>query len=303
MLTGKKAFEGKGQASLIGAIMNSEPPAVSTLQPMAPAALDNVVRTCLAKDPDQRWQTAADIQRQLKWILEAGSQAGAAAPLVPVRKRRDRLVVAGISAAVAGLVASVAAWMLKPEGTRRIARFMVTLPEGEQFSAVGRHVLALSPDGSRLAYVANSRINLRSMDQLEAIPIRGTEEGTNFGRSPFFSPDGLWVGYWQEGQLRKVAVTGGAPVKLCDADNPAGASWGADDAILYGQGGRGIWRVSDRGGTPELLIEVDASKAESAHGPQMLPGGDKVLFTLRTSGTGTPPKSWRNRWRAASARS
>ena len=286
MLTGRKAFEGKGQASLIGAIMNSEPPPISTLQPMAPAALDHVVRTCLAKDPDERWQTTADMERQLRWIVAAGSQAGVPAPVVTRRRTRGDLIAAGIAATVAGLVAGVGAWMLKPEPPRRIARFAVTLPEGEQFSAPSRHILALSPDGTRLAYIANSRLNLRAMDQLEAMPIRGTEEGNanNFGRSPFFSPDGQWIGFWQEGQLRKVSVSGGASVKLCDADNPWGASWGVDDTILYGQGPKGIWRVSGRGGTPKQLINVDDSK-ELAHGPEMLPGGNAVLFTLRTSGT------------------
>jgi serine/threonine-protein kinase len=283
MLTGRRAFEGKGQASLIGAIMNSEPPAISTRQPMAPAALDHLVRTCLAKDPNDRWQTTADLERQLRWVVGAGSQAGVAAPVVTPRRTRGALIAAGIGTA-AVLVAGVAAWMLKPESPRRIARFAVTLPEGEQFSNTGRHVVALSPDGTHLAYSANERLNLRAMDQLEATPIRGTEGGSNPGRNPFFSPDGQWIGFWQEGQLRRVSVTGGAAVKLCDADNPWGASWGADDTILYGQGAMGIWRVSGRGGTPEQLIKVDASK-ESAHGPQMLPGGDKVLFTLRTSGT------------------
>ena len=245
MVTGRKAFEGKGQASLIGAIMNSEPAPISTLQPKAPAALDHLVRTCLAKDPDQRWQTIADLERQLRWILEAGSQAGPP-PVATVRKRRDRLIAAGIAGAVAALVAGIAAWMLKPEPPRRIARFAVTLPEGEQFSATGRHVVAISPDGTRIAYVANNRLNLRVMDQLDATPIRDTEESNNFGRNPFFSPDGQWLGFWQQGQLRKVSVTGGAAVKLCDAVAPTGASWGPDDSILYGQGGQSTWRVSER---------------------------------------------------------
>ena len=103
-------------------------------------------------------------------------------------------------------------------------------------------------------------------------------------REPFFSPDGQWIGFYLNGQLRKIAASGGAPVTLCDATNPWGASWGEDDSILYGQGPEGIWRVSGQGGTPELLIEVDNSNGESAHGPQLLPGGDEVLFTLSTGG-------------------
>ncbi|MDA2928041.1 hypothetical protein MYX78_12575, partial [Acidobacteria bacterium AH-259-G07] len=140
-----------------------------------------------------------------------------------------------------------------------------------------RHQVALSPDGTHLVYVTNRQLYLRAMDQLEATPIRGTAEGR--GRNPFFSPDGQWVGFWA-GELKKVAITGGAPVTLCDAGNPFGASWGADDRIVFGQGVQGIFQVPANGGTKELLIRVDPEKNEQAHGPQILPGGEAVLFTL-----------------------
>ncbi|MFQ5930120.1 MAG: hypothetical protein ACE5MK_10490, partial [Acidobacteriota bacterium] len=117
----------------------------------------------------------------------------------------------------------------------------------------------------------------RAMDQLEARPIRGTQGGA---RSPFFSPDGQWVGFKAEGQLKKVSLSGGPPVTLCDASTLGRASWGADDRIVFGQGPEGIWQVLATGGTKELLISVDASKNESAHGPQILPGGKAVLFTV-----------------------
>jgi Tol biopolymer transport system component len=99
------------------------------------------------------------------------------------------------------------------------------------------------------------------------------------GRGPFFSPDGRWIGFWQDGQLKKVAVTGGAPVALTKADNPTGASWGSDDVIMYGQGSNGIWQVAASGGQPVQLVKLDA--AEVAHGPQMLPDRRAVLFTVR----------------------
>ena len=116
---------------------------------------------------------------------------------------------------------------------------------------------------------------LRPLNQLEATPIPGTQAGA---RNPFISPDGRWVGFWAGGQLRKVAVSGGAAVTLCDVENPRGASWGSDDMILFGQGAGGVWRVRGTGGTPEVVIEV--GEEERAHGPQMLPGGEWVLFTL-----------------------
>ena len=138
--------------------------------------------------------------------------------------------------------------------------------------------MAFSPDGKHLVYVANSQLYLRAIDQLEATPIRGTAEGR--GRSPFFSPDGEWVGFYVTGALKKVAITGGAPVTLCGAGSIYGASWGADDRIVFGQASQGIFQVSANGGNKELLISVDSKNNESAHGPQILPGGEAVLFTL-----------------------
>jgi serine/threonine-protein kinase len=130
------------------------------------------------------------------------------------------------------------------------------------------------PDDAHIVYSANGRLNLRRLDQIAATPIRGTEGAPTSpeesARSPFFSPDGQWVGFWQNGQLKKVSVTGGAAVVLCAADNPWGASWSADDSIVFGQGAKGIMRVAAAGGTPELVVKVDSG--ESAHGPQMLPG-------------------------------
>ena len=132
-------------------------------------------------------------------------------------------------------------------------------------------------------YAANQRLYMRAMDQLESTPIRGTEgSGLAAGRSPFFSPDGHWIGFWQNGQLKKVPTSGGAPVPLCAAIPPFGASWTTDNTILFGQGANGIWRVSGDGGTPENVVKVDTS--EIVHGPQLLPGGRAVLFTLARDG-------------------
>ena len=166
--------------------------------------------------------------------------------------------------------------------SRPLARFTITLPTGEQFSSPGRHLVALSPHGTHIVYVANNRLYLRAMDQLEAVPIRGTEGPANTaGRSPFFSPDGQWIGFWQDGQLKKVSITGGLPVTLCAAQNPWGASWATDDTILFGQGPDGIWRVSGKGGKPENVVKVDAGQI--VLGPQLLPGGRAILFTLARS--------------------
>src|SRR5262249_53776838 len=154
------------------------------------------------------------------------------------------------------------------------------------FTNPGVHLVALSRDGSRLVYVANQRLYLRPMNQLEARPIPGTEgDGLAAARGPFFSLDGQWVGFWAGGQIKKVSLTGGAPVALCPAENPWGVTWSDDNTILYGQSEEGagkdragIWRVSADGGKPERVVKVEADQI--AEGPQLLPGGHNILYTL-----------------------
>lgn len=162
-----------------------------------------------------------------------------------------------------------------------VARFPLALSGGAGFGGdITRHLIALSPDGTRLVYVANGQLNLREMDQLNEVPIRGTDAGL----SPFFSPDGQWVGFWANGSLKKVAVTGGAPVVLCNLDVPPyGVSWGANDTIVVGQGAGGILRVSSNGGPPEIIIPMEPERNERGHGPQILPDGNTVLFTVTTT--------------------
>lgn len=143
----------------------------------------------------------------------------------------------------------------------------------------GRRAIAISPTGDHLAITAYGRPYLRPIDQLDAVPVSGTD-GNNFAREPFFSPDGRWLAYWQAGQLRKVSVAGGAPVTLGDLDASWGATWGDDDTIVFGWGAQGIWRVSAQGGVPEQVVALDASRYEAARQPQMLPGGKAVLFTV-----------------------
>jgi serine/threonine-protein kinase len=161
------------------------------------------------------------------------------------------------------------------------------LPDGVRFTTrPGRHFLALSPDGRWLAFAANGQLYLRRLAQLESAPILGTQGSgdvaSNSGveTNPFFSPDSQWIGFWQDGKLKKASTAGGQPLTICDAAIPWGASWSEDNTILYGQGPAGIWRVSADGGTPEQIIKAEN---EMAHGPQALPGG-YVLFTLSQSG-------------------
>ena len=278
MVTGRRAFEGKSQASLIAAILEHEPPVMSTLQTMTPPLLDHVVRTCLAKDPDERWQSAGDVERELNWIAEVGSESGVSTPVGARPRSRD--LAWGLSLLLAVVVTGVAVWQVtRPAETPRpVVRSSLPLPSGVGLTGTGRPAVALSSDGPRLVYSANQQLYLRAMDQTEATPIRGTENA----RGPFFSPDGEWVGFSAERQLKKVAISGGASVRLCDAGGfggVLGARWGADDTIVFGERGAGIMQVSADGGAPEVLIPLDTTE-EVGHGPQVLPGEKAVLFTL-----------------------
>jgi serine/threonine-protein kinase len=231
MVTGKKAFEGKSQASLIGAIMSPNPRPMTTLQPSAPPALDRIVRKCVAKEPAERWQSMEDVIRELRWTAEPA---------------------------------------------RPVTRFAIALGPRDQFSATGRHIVALSPDGTRLAYAANDRLYLRELHELEPAAIPGTE-GAGYGRNPFFSPDGQWIGFWQDGQLKKIPTQGGDAITICKTQMPWGAEWNDDGSIVFGQGAEGIWRVPDSGGAADCIVRL---RDGAAHGPHLLPGTNAVLFTL-----------------------
>ncbi len=213
MLTGQRAFQGKSQLSVASAILEKDPAPVTVTKPMTPPAFDHVIRRCLAKDPEERWQTARDLELELKWIAEAGSQAGVPAPVVTHRKVRERLTQ--IAAATMTLVALAFAigFVLRaakppPEPMRLTAEIGA---EANLVTDVGPAAI-LSPDGTRLAFVATGsdqkrRIYFRSLDQLQATALSGTENA----RDPFFSPDGQWLGFFADSKLKKICP--GAPIK------------------------------------------------------------------------------------------
>src|SRR5437867_7302388 len=154
------------------------------------------------------------------------------------------------------------------------------IPEGQSFTTTGRHIIAISPDGKNIVYVANQQLYLRNLADMEARPIQGTRQNPN---TPFFSPDGKWVAFWagSDQKLKKIAITGGAALTISDADLPYGASWAANDQIYVGQGAKGILRVPGSGGKPETVVTV--KPGELAHGPQLLDDGDTLLFTVATN--------------------
>ena len=292
MLTGRRAFEGKSQASLIASILERQPTPITELQPLAPPALGRIVRTCLEKHPDNRFHTAHDLRLHLQWIEDGGSAAGVPAPVIASRKRRERTLRIGVAAATL-LLGAAGAWLLKPAPVVSTVseRFSFPLPEGQNFTRTGRSYLAISPDGRRMAYIANRQIHLREMHQLVSQPISGTNEDP---LDLVFSPDGQWIAYFVPSAavvqastasntfiLKKIQIGGGTPVPLCPAGWPFGVSW-HDHTIVFGQNTdqfRGVMSVPDTAGTPEPL--VTAEKAEQVTQPHLVDGGRLVMFTVR----------------------
>jgi Tol biopolymer transport system component len=287
--TGKRAFEGKSQASLIAAILEHEPVAMSSLQPMTPPAVDRVIKRCLAKDRDDRWQTARDLEVELKWITEGGSQVALPSTAAPkgIRTLGRRGLILGAGALLLVAVASLTTWNLRPsEPSQLVTRTVINLPPGQQLAGLERGLaVALSPDGTHLAYVATQggtqQLYLREMDSMEAKPIPSTEGAV----SPFFSPDGQWVGFFAGGKLKKVSVSGGAALPLVDAVPSSGASWSSQGKIIFASPTVGaLQQVLDAGGTPQTMTRLQ--KGETDHGwPEFLPGGKAVLFAAAPTAT------------------
>jgi Tol biopolymer transport system component len=283
MITGKRAFEGKTAASTIAAILATEPPPVSAIQPMSPPALDRTVRACLAKDPEERLQTAHDVKLQLNWITEGGAQAGVGAPTY--RGSRLSWLIAGIASLTALLLAAVYLHLALRPGP--VLRSFILPPAGTSF--VTKLALSgppvISPDGTRLAFSARDEkgvlLYVRPLASVTAQPLSGTEDAT----FPFWSPDGREIGFFAGGKLKKIDAGGGPPQILCDASVGRGGSWSREGVIVFAAGGwEPLLRVSAAGGATEPATKLDVSRAENSHRwPNFLPDGKHFLFLARSS--------------------
>jgi eukaryotic-like serine/threonine-protein kinase len=277
MLTGQKAFSGKSQASLIGSIMHSEPPPVSSLQPMVSPALDRVVRGCLSKEPEHRWNTAHDVMLQLQWIAEGGSLAGVPAPVAARRKNREKLAWGVAAAALLAAAAIGVGFVRRAPVKPRPVRFEVPTPE----EIISVDMPRISPDGRTLAFNATdsqgkTRIWVRPLAALAAQPLAGTEGTTR----PFWSPDSRFLGFFADGKLKKIEASGGPAQKICDAPTGADGTWSPEGVILYdGRAADPIYRVSAAGGTPTVAVKPDAARKEQTVGwPEFLPDGRHFLY-------------------------
>jgi Tol biopolymer transport system component/predicted Ser/Thr protein kinase len=277
-LTAKRAFEGQSAASVIAAILEREPAPLTVALP-----LERILKRCLAKDPDLRFQTARDLKAALTWALEQP-------PVLAGKSGRRWWVGIAASMLILGAVGGWAAsYFRRLPADERSFRLQIEPPEGGRF-VLGTNTggFALSPDGRTAAYVASgggkSGLWVRPLDSTAARLIAGTE-GAFY---PFWSPDNKSVAFFRADKLERVDLAGGLPLTICDASNGRGAAWSSDGQILFASSASGLSRVPASGGTPEPLTHTDASRGEAWHRwPQVLPGG-RFLYLVQSD---TPENS------------
>jgi serine/threonine protein kinase/Tol biopolymer transport system component len=282
MLTGHAAFSGKDVTDILAAVIRTEPE-WNGLPANLHWRLREVLERCLKKEAKDRYREIFDAKVDIQKVL-TDPRGVFAQPAAGVKPRsKIKTVLPWIAAAVGIIVVGALIWRFKPTEPRRVMRFIYELPEGQQFnrSQQGEIYLAVSPDGSQFVYGTTEGLYLRSVDALDARLIPGTDRTSV---RPIFSPDGQWIGYWSAGErkLKKIAVSGGAPVVLCDTGLAVvGESWHSDNTIVYSDlMGGGLKRVSGDGGTPESIVKVDLLNAKN-NGlpifPQILPDGKTLL--------------------------
>jgi serine/threonine protein kinase/Tol biopolymer transport system component len=285
MVTGKRCFEGKTRASLIAAVLGADPAPMSAARPVTPASLEQLVRRCLEKDPENRYQSMRDVVLDLRSIGQSASLTQNATSLP-----RKQSGLAWIAAVVFALAAAIVSFVHFGEKVPELnlAQFSVEAPAGLAYTAAA----AVSPDGRYLVFAArkgseNASLWLRPMGSLDVRQLPGTE-GTNF--VPFWSPDSKAVAFHSGGKLKRIDIAGGSPVVLCDwAVSPRGfgGTWNEDGVIVFALGD-GLHRVSASGGVPVKLTQIDTAREESGFGtPQFLPGGRRFLYLIQSPNANT----------------
>jgi eukaryotic-like serine/threonine-protein kinase len=271
MASGKPPFQGKSRASLIAAILTVDPPSMADLQPMTPPALDRLVKKCLQKDPEDRWQSVSDLASELQWLAQSGSQAtGVAAPRPQLKALFRRQWLSWSLALALAVAVALLIWRIFTESESTAPVVHLTADLSPQVSlAFGPIVwllFVLSPDGNTLVFVGSEngtmRLYARRLDQWDAIPIRGTEGAER----PFFSPDGQWLTFSAGGIVEKVPITGGPPIDIVEASWGAG-SWSSEGRIIYTRAyNEGLWIVSASGSSPKMLTTPIIQKVNWAIG-------------------------------------
>jgi eukaryotic-like serine/threonine-protein kinase len=292
MLTGQRAFPGKSQLSVASSILEKEPVPISTVKPLTPPALNHTIRRCLAKDPEDRWQTARDLELELKWIAEAGSHSGVPTPVASQRKLRERLAWTSVVALAAAVLALLVSFEHRAPSSHETLRFLVFPPENSHINAEAD--AAVSPDGRHLAFVAADTTGkellwVRSFDSIEARSLAGTEDAAY----PFWSPDGRWIGFFtsrayaNRSYLKKIDISGGPPITVASAIAGECGTWNRNDVIVFGTGvTRLLYRVSAAGGEVVPITKESESVTVSRGGVHFLPDGNHYLYDGPGSGNG-----------------
>ncbi len=286
MSTGRQTFQGTSKAGVMSAILSAEPPPISSVVPLAPPALDRVVKMCLAKDPEDRWQSARDVAGELKWISESTSQPKTSPGEVP--KRKMRMEISWLLAALFFLttIASLFFFYRYSQTSNQAGVLKVSILPEEGTSIGQAGSLAVSPNGKLVAFVAISKeginsIYVRSLDTLESRHLPGTDDAAY----PFWSPDSAFLGFFARGKLWKIDIIGGPPQTLCDASSGRGASWGKDGIILFSPslGNGGLYKVSSTAGAPSQLTVLDTNLQEATHRwPSFMPDGNHFLYVIHS---------------------
>ncbi len=284
MLTGRRAFEGRTVSDTLAAVLRAEPEwhrLPANLHPRLRLLLER----CLEKNGRNRYQGIEDARMDVQHVL-ADPHGGLLTSASDARSMASRrlLPLLAATAVFTAIIVGAGAWMLRPSLPRREGRLTHVLPADQSFTSAGRPLVAVAPDGAAIVYVANNRLYLRPIDELEAKEIRGTEGQVS---TPFFSPDGRSIGYWDSGDegLKRIDIGGGTPVVLDRATIVRGASWASDGTIVYAKRD-GIWAIRAEGGNPKRIVPIEQGVV---HGPQMLPSGRSVLFTRLLAQRG---RSW-----------
>jgi eukaryotic-like serine/threonine-protein kinase len=279
MAAGRRAFGGKSQLSVISAILHQDPQPITTAQPAHSPSLDFVIRTCLAKDPDERFQTAQDVKLQLNWLMQSGSASPP--PATVLGSRRQRGAIVGLAAA---LVIALALLFFKVTTNRPAAspvgttRFSIALPPGQDLAVDTTQALTLSPDGRHLAYVAAENgvphLYVRRLDNFGFVQIPESE-GATF---PFFSPNGDWIAFFSQGKLKKAPSDGGNPELICELPTFFGGTWTPQDIIVVAVPSYGLATVPATGGALKK-VAMNTKEPLYPQGPASIAAGDWVGFT------------------------
>jgi Tol biopolymer transport system component len=284
LLTGHRAFDGKTSSSVMAAVLASKPRPIEELVPLTPPALERIVSRCLAKDPDDRWQTARDVAAELQWVSQGGSKVGLPAVVTGRRRVRERVAWAACALATLAAIGFAVAWVRRAPQPLPVVRFALATPSSVQNPSPP----VVSPDGRHIVFAADSdgrrTIWIRPLDALEARSLPGTEGVLR----PFWSPDSRFVAFMAGGKLKKVDIAGGPPQTICDAPNGADGSWSPEGVILLdGRTADPLWRVQAAGGVrqPVVLANGKAEGTPGAGWPEFLPDGKHFLYTQADGGS------------------